>query len=558
MAKILYNNYNPFDGVSTLPLVERSSAQTYRNSLDGTVTKITLHGRLRFDDICNAKEYILDSSGNRIPNGSGGYLDTGRVFADRLEVFLYARERIISAFSSNFKSLKIYDNDNALVYTGNYCLIREINFDEDRYYNLVPYSISLDVIEGEFASIGIMEPNETFVYDNNGNSSGTLTHSVSCKGFNTNLSAIQNAENFIATKKGTFPNYSLYSSPYYYFLRSSKTTVNRFTGECSLEEVVIYNHNNSPELLTSCVTSYSVDIKQTDKKVSITISGKLTGDVDYPISDMRSEFVAIDWYAIASAEYEFGSDLSTKPVEFSTKEDDFKKELSFVITYSNEIFSGPYLIDSTTINRNNEDNSICIKFRGVIKSDYGCKDKRLEDIKTYYASLDIESIVAAKYAEYVSPAIPLNSKTKSRSFSESRSEPSISFEVLYCNLKGEKCGCLDSFDYQLSYKPAIPLYSANPAIEGLGCYYVQDLGINRRSSFSISGTALVSDCCTYERAVEDLRSKINQILAENYTPAERVMDSYSIVKNKNGKTITFDVSWSGFETCPLPSNLKTC
>lgn len=553
MAKILYNDYNPFDGISTLPLVERSSTQTYKNSLDGTVTRITLHGRLRFDDLCNIREDILDSNGYR----TGAY--TARVFSDRLEAFLYARDRIVSTFLNNFKSLKIYDNDDNLVYTGQYCLVRDIVFDEDRYYNLVPYTISLDVVEGDYASVGIMDPNEVFVYDNNGNSSGTLTHTVSCKGFNTNISAVENASNFITTKKGNFPNLSLFSTPWYYFLKSSKTSINRFTGECSLEEVVFYSHDNSPALFVESVISYVVDIKQSDKKVSIAISGKMSGGQEGVFSNIRSEFVAVDWYAIAAAEYaEFGSDLSTKPVEFSIKEDELKNEISFVITYSNEVFSGPYLIDSTTINRNNEDNSICIKFRGIIKSDYGCKDQRITDIQNYYASLDIESIVAGKYAEYVSPAIQLNSKTKSRSFSESRSEPSIVFEVVYCNLKGEKCGCLDSFDYTLSFKPAIPLYSSNPSIEGLGCYYVQDLNINRRSSFSISGTAQTSDCCTYEQAVEDIRGKINQILAENYTPAERVMDSYNITKNKNGKTIAFDVSWSGFETCPLPANLKTC
>lgn len=537
MAKILYNGADPFDGISTIPLISRVSSQSYQNRLNGIVSSFSLQGRIHVDNLCE-----------RITLGE---------FPNRLAAFFSARASIINSFSQNFKQLLVLDRADNVVFTGDHCLIRSINFEEDRYFDYIPYSISIDVYTKGFAEIGILDPTEDWTYENNDDGTGILVHRVTCSSINTDLQAIENAKNFVELRSGTSeivtPLFHDYQNP---ILKYKRIAVNRLTGEISLEEGYIYDTiSRSPS--AKGFMNYITEIRENQKVIDIAISGKVVGGINSEIDDLRAIFYTYDWLAVANTVYS-GADLSTQPIEFSTSEDRTKKEIIFSILYSSSKYSGPYLIDSTTISEGKQDNSYCIKFKGFIRSDKGCKGKRFEDIKSYYNSLNIESIVAEKMAKFGNPAIKLNTKAKAKSYSESIFEPSISFDVTYCKVKGEACGCLDSLEYKLNFGPAIPIYSAAPSIDGLGCYYVQDLGYLRRASFSISGTALVSNCCTFEKGLQDLRTKLNELNTKYFTATEKVLESYNTSINQLYRTINFEVTWSGIQTCPLPDNLKVC
>ena len=165
MAKILYNGIDPFDGISTVPLISRSSSQIYQNSINGVTTSLTLEGRIRISDLCEKLE------NNEFPN--------------RLSAFFAARLSIINSFSENFKELQVLDKNNNLVYSGKHCIIRNISFDDSNYYNLIPYTISIDILTGLFAELGVLTPSEEWSFEDNDNCSGTMIHRVSCSSINT-------------------------------------------------------------------------------------------------------------------------------------------------------------------------------------------------------------------------------------------------------------------------------------------------------------------------------------------------------------------------------------
>lgn len=560
MAKILYNNKNPFDGISTTPLVSRSSSQVYKGEIESISTSIVLYGRLKYDNICYPKEYVLDSNGNRTKDEFGEYITTARTFSSRMEAFLFARQKIIESFSVNLKTIQILDSNDEVVFEGKHCLVRSITFDEDRYFDLVPYTINIDVFSGNYAELGILDPSDSWSFDDNGNGTSTATHQISCKAINTDSMSLDNAKNFIeqrATPVEGKPTTLLFKNIFDYYLRSKKININRFTGECSLVESYIAKNSGEHES-SSGILFYLTDVKQNGKVVNVSISGKIIGSIDdgSDLANIRQVFLSQDWYSIATESYTEGG-LSQKPVEFSTREDLDKYEITFSIIYSNQNYSGPYIVDSTTIIKNHEDNSYCVKFKGVIRDDYGCKGVKFEEIKNYYDSLDIEYLFSQKYSEF-GDGTKLSNTPKSRSYVENKFDPSISFEVVYCNVKGESCGCFDSFDYVMSFKPAIPKYTAAPTVDGLGCYYIQRLGYDRRATFSISGQVIISDCCSYESALADLKNRLNSIMARNFVGTEKILDSANFTKSTNGKIISFDVSWSARQSCPLPSNLKTC
>lgn len=562
MAKILYNGVDPFDGISTVPIVSRTSSQIYQNAINGLTSTFTLEGKIRISNLCARIE--------------------SNEFANQLDAYFYARRSIINSFSENFKELQVLDKNDNVVYSGQHCLIRSINFDDSNYFSLIPYTITIDVFTGKFAEYGILDPSEEWTFEDNDNCSGTMVHRVSCASFNTTDQAIENAKNFIESRSGTsgviHPYFNSYQSP---ILRSKQISVNRLTGELSLEETYLFDPSSAYLITTvpedipietedgfelsiedvfnsSGFLTYITEVRESGKNVDVAISGSIIGGINSEINDLRALFYGIDWHSVANENYDYGSGLMTQPLEFSTREDVSRKEITFSLVYSNNKYSGPYLIDSTTIIENRQDNSYCVKFRGFIKSDTGCKGQRFEDVKNYYNSLNIESIVAEKFAKFGNTSIKLNTKPKSKSYSESLFESSITFEVVYCKVKGEGCGCLDSLDYKLNFKPAIPIYTANPSINGEGCYYVQDLGYNRRALFSISGTAILSNCCTFEKGKQDLRVKLNELNTKYFVATEKILDSLNFVESSVGKTIAFDVSWSGIQSCPLSESLRVC
>lgn len=533
MAVVInYNGSNPFSGISETPIVARSVQSLFNAGSQGKLETFTLDGRIR----------------------------VGPCESSQFESLYTKQQTLLSRFSQNFKSFSIVDGA-VTVYSASEVIVRSIQFAESNYYNLLPFTIVIDVYSDSFASQGVLDPVEEFQFSNSDGCAGEIVHTISARGINTSSQAIENVKNFVTARTGwsnqVTPTFINLNSA---LLASTEERLNRLTGEYSVTERFIFD-TSSDTPVTTGLLEYSMATSQDDSgAVTTSISGTITGGINTQVATLRADLVAVNWYNIANTEYhtyDATSDLATSPITFSISEN--ANVLQFQFTYSNQAYSGPYIIDSTTISRNLEENESCIRFRATIRSDYGCPSKRWEEVEAYYQSISIEALARTKWAQY-GDGSRLGLFPRSRSYSQNEQLGIITAEIVFCNAKGETCGCLDELNYKLQFTPAIPIYSARPSLEGLGCYYIQDLGYKRRATFTVSGEAHVSNCCTINQGISELKTKLNQLCALYFTvdADDKVLLAFDVTQDDNARTLQFTCSWGGHqENSPIPDSLFT-
>lgn len=529
MITINYNSVDLFDGISATPFISRSDDVIYKYGHQGLAEKIVLTGRIRVDP-CEAQGQFKS---------------------------LYDLQRLlISRLSKNFQPLEILENSSTLYYAES-AVVESISFDDSNYLNLLPFTIEFTVYSDGFAAQGILDPVDEFAFSNTESCRGELTHTISARGINTSEDALRNVENFVLSRQGWSNQVTpLFVNMNTAFLKSRDEKINRLTGVYSITEKYIFSTDDAP--ITTGILEYSTDVNENDVgEVVVSISGTITGGINTDISILRADLVSVNWFNLAQAEYALldpSGTLSTSPITYSVTED--ANVISFRFEFSNKAYSGPYIIDTTTITFDGELNESCIRYKAKIQSDYGCPSKRWSEVSAYYDSISIEGLARAAWAKFGNGA-RLGLFPRSRSYSQSEQLGTITAEISFCNAKGETCGCLEDFEYSLSFAPAIPTYVANVTLNGEGCYHVQNYGYNRRAIFAVNGRAIISNCCSIAKGIAELKTRLNQLNAKYFAATDKILLEFKTTENDNARNINFSCSWNGRANSTIPNSLFT-
>ena len=113
------------------------------------------------------------------------------------------RDEILAAFSKDFQTLTVTENSVDILEFKN-CIIRGVNF-TDGNQGKIDYSISLECyLESEFnGTFGVIDPENTFSYEEQENGIVSVNHSISARGLQTGSSTaspnqpLNNAINFV-------------------------------------------------------------------------------------------------------------------------------------------------------------------------------------------------------------------------------------------------------------------------------------------------------------------------------------------------------------------------
>lgn len=527
MATIIkYNGSDPFSDLAVgTPLVARNYNPVYTNERHGIIDSFVLSGRIKRDDCTGGFQSIKEQV-----------------------------DELINRFSYNFKSFQI-ETDSQVVYNANYAIVRSIRIDESNFFNLVPFSIQIDIISDTYVA-GILEPEEIWSYEDNGDCTVTITHTISARGVNTSIQALDSAKDFVRARAGySGANYSqtftFVTEP---ILQNRRETVDRLSGKVSLVETYLYGGINPS---SNCVTTYTIDVSQRDGQTDISISGSVRGGENNNMTVVRNSFETVDWYSLAADVfllYNPVDNLPEQPISYSETVNSEEKVLSFQFRYSDSVDTDIYLIDSTTINRDLISGITCIEYRGLIKANGSCGANRWMLANNYFNSLNIDSIVAQKWATYGSGG-RLAAKPKSKTITHDEFNGQISFTVSYCDSNKEDCGCLQDFDYNLSFKPALPVYSDQPTLDGEGCHYIEDLNGLSRAQFQINGRAKSSFCCSLSRSVSELKTRLNLLCNKYFGGTDKILESSTISEDQNSNLIDFSCSWSATNNLIVPSYL---
>lgn len=525
MVTYKYNEVDVFSGIAGAPLLSRGEEIINTGSRLARADTITLSGQLR-KLTC-----------------AGGFQET------------YNQTKLlIQRFADNFKKFEILENGISMFSHDN-AIIESISFDENRFYDLIPFTIRIICYQDDYAgSYGVLDPSESFEYSEDDGCLVTITHTISARGINNSTDAFINAKNFVTNLSGLSnlfdpAGYSVTDSDLPILIKRSENS-DKLSGQYSLTEVYLFDKANNADDGRH-VLNYSTDLSESNGDISVSIQGRLKGSVSSEFQTMRGNFSVIDFYTIANTEYsnKYSGNLTPTPVGFSVTENSDEVSIDFSISYRNNGTTDPYLIDTTTITSDSDGNS-CIRVELIIRSDYGCPNTRLAKTKAYLDTFDLDAYVDARWLLY-GDGSTLGNVPSSKSLGVNNENGDITVGITYCSNNFEDCGCLENFNYSMSFSPAIPQFSGEASYQGEGCYYIQDLKYDSRSKFSVDGSARPSKCCTLEETKSQIYTRVNQIMIEYFDATDIILDQASIEFSEDKSVVSFSFGWNGLESVLL-------
>lgn len=449
---------------------------------------------------------------------------TGNSFND-----LYtAQTGLVDIFSSSYKTLIIYEGpDGATEYAGSNgsagsagsagssavysevysfsgCSVQNVSFDNAPYNKVVNYSVELlsypSGLTGFFSgNYGILEPRDEINITPGTDGIGTITHSVSAKGFviNTIDDAIDNVKSYVSSRTGvsrilTLPLVSGMDNTGSFtpVLVSVSENLDRLGLSYSIEEnyrfktisgdsesAQNYSFNNYN------IVSYSTNLTSGagDDFVTASIQGEIKAGItgatgDALISGLINELSGLNPYAVISGKYGSpnGFKFCQDPIQITINEDRKARKIGFNISYDNlefynsandqTVFSGCYL--DASISHSIDDLSFIdsLEIKGDVKCRGSVSNKYANSL-AYVTQLiaggtpSLYNFVNSYYTGYygATPKFTLNSEPTSLQVDANPLLGTVSVSATYDN-KDRFLG-LASSDYNIEYTPTNTIFT---------------------------------------------------------------------------------------------------
>lgn len=524
-----------FDGVGPPPLVSVVTQNNFQSIGSHISEVVTLNGRIQRDDC-----------------GGTGFKDP----YDKLKLLL-------SRLNVPFQNLVI--EEDAPIYEWQYAIVRNVSVDDNTWYDWIPYTIEFECFrEGFFASDGIINPTREVSAENAPDNTVNITIACSCKGQNNSNAAIENARSFCFTNSAFLASdlTNLYWTlevvkDAQSFLRSEQEEINRLTGEVTVTRTFVLQEEDWG--FTRGVLRFTTEtsINEVGEAI-VSVQGSHEGSFQNndTLQSIEENIKNYDWYSVALAAYQNATgetNLFTSPVGFSLERNIDANTLSFSLEYSNKKFNDIYLVDETTITKD-ETQITCMEVSVEIRSDLKCQQARWEKILDYYNTFNFPAYVQQKWDKY-GTGKQLNWTDQNNSYSENQFEGVIQVSSKFCESQGQDCGCLRDMDYQYDFTPALKEYKISIPVNGMGCHYIEDLMLYKRAIFAIRGRVLKNACCSIEKTIAELRGRINQISNSLFPGKNKTLDQSNITKNVPAGEVSFDFAWSAEEEPIIPENL---
>jgi hypothetical protein len=461
---------------------------------------------------------------------------TGNSFDD-----LYtAQTGLVDIFSSSYKVLKVLEGADDTVVTGEVaafsgCSVQGVSFDNAPYNKVVNYSVELvsypSGLTGFFSgNYGILDPKDEINITPGSDGVGTITHSVSARGFviNTIDDAIDNVKSYVASRTGVSRILTLplatsidNSGSFTPVLVSISENLDRLNLTYSIEEsyrfktitgdsesAQNYSFNNYN------LVSYSTSLTSGagDDFVTASIQGEIKAGItgatgDALISGLINQLSGLNPYAVISGKYGSpnGFKFCEDPIEVSINEDRKARKVGFNISYDNLefyssandqiVFNGCYL--DATISHNIDDLSSIdtlevrgeVKCRGSVSNKYAKSLDYVTELFTAGTSPSaprLYTLVNDYYSAYYSssPKFTLNSQPVSVQVEANPLLGTVSLTVTYDN-KDRFLG-LSTSDYSIEYTPANTIFTYGFSCNNSLRHIAVDMNVLKREKAGIN------------------------------------------------------------------------
>ncbi len=254
----------------------------------------------------------------------------------------------------------------------------------------------------------------------------------------------------------------------------------------------------------------------------MTINGNIQGCKIDTVTGARNIYNSFDSYSEAINQFKKitnRTDLSPFPVSRTVTEDTNAKKIDFNFVYNDDLRPKINILYNISFNYEYENDNISATIEATITNRAAYSDTLWSQIVSIADNIDLYSILVPSYNVFVTevnPAIaiyPLNPIPLSTSRQENRYKLEITLSDTFDSRPINPVG-LKTYDYTLNFDPAIHKYSAQPILDGVGAYYVFDLGFSTRNKLTINVNGIGDDNTSLSQVKTILRDKIQSYMAQ--------------------------------------------
>ena len=244
----------------------------------------------------------------------------------------------------------------------------------------------------------------------------------------------------------------------------------------------------------------------------------------------------------------FPSVSANNLISSSIEEDEANKQISFSYSWDDEEQSLYIVDDNTNVNYDyiTGKGSVSVSVTWSMKKNCECDPNSLwEDLKNAADSFSLYDWAKTKWVQYLgSGSVGLNENSVSGNINEDEETCTISKSAAFESEDGVESNYLSKFNYNISISYGMPQVGDSLTI----CkdqHILNYLGYYERTSFTISGSALVKDCGSPEQGFSEVKSKISELVNIYVKGSYKQLDVSSVEKDlDNQRFITFSETWS--------------
>lgn len=211
----------------------------------------------------------LDSSSTKITL-------VGTITGSNLSGLSVQKKQMISGLLSEYQTLAV-EGESFLC-----CKPVSLNFSESDLTTILPYSAEFERYDQKSFSqyYGIINPTNTWSYQEQQNRIVQASHTVSAQGVKTGSSdPLASARTFVNSKLGGFENFSVINPSGYGFLLSKTEEVDRFLNSYSVTENYSFSASREPITNSGIVTANAQISYAKGGESSISVNGSIVGSI---------------------------------------------------------------------------------------------------------------------------------------------------------------------------------------------------------------------------------------------------------------------------------------
>ena len=521
-VKVYYNDLDAFQGIAPTPFVSISQDYIDFGNKWNQVTNITLEGQLT-GQFLGSKSYNLLN-------------DAARSLHER--------------FKDNYKTLSIKENNTDL-YVGNNAVINSISIEDSSWYGLLPFTIDISVYSEDYFQdyYGVVEPEETFAFDEEAGDILNLVHSVSAKGIvSNNNNAIQNAKNWVLSRVNNFnqlspiliKNSSAVESRQF-ILYSTQEVIDRFNGTYSIQRT--YRKSLNLENLENCLLNYGIDLNYNleDGLVNASINGSLQGN---NLNILKQEYNKLNLYNLCNriSKDTYNEFLTNRALSQSVQEISEENRLDFSASFNNDTsneITNNYTVDI------NEDSLKCIRTASInanISCKYGDLKTKMQKIEQFYKTqFSAKNLVNQEFSKEFSTKLSPEPLTESITFDKFNAQ--INYSAQFTDKKVSYNNDIINLSSTINYTPSIKIHVPNTSAFTAREHNIQNLECANRSRLEISITAVAKSDKNISIAESVASSELTRIKL-NYIKISSLLEEKLVTKNNDLKTVTISETYT--------------